>query len=188
MIFDRVLSDEGSSEVLVQLRELLKAQRFHARGIVQSHDSIEQWHIEVDLVAEQWFAVDEQGHTHEYSDGVTIHRGQPVEHETDIWDALVGPLIAVFPQRLRWWGELVHDFRPVLAERVGKQSVLLTFEHGADPSMRSTLVADTQLGVVTRVMHFDSPYILLLDVELGRGIERNIPEVFPALEIIFPEF
>lgn len=188
MIFDRVLSYEESSEVLAQLREFLKAEKFHARGIVQSHDSIEQWHIEVDLVAEQWFAIDEQGHTHEFCNGVTIHRGETAERPTRAWEELVGPLIAAFPERLRWWGERSHDFRPVLAERVGKQSVLLTFEHGSDPSMRSTLVADTTLGLATRVMDFDSPYILLLDVELDRGIERIVPDEFPALEIVYPKF
>lgn len=155
---------------------------------MQSHDSVEQWHVEVDLVAEQWFVVDERGHTHEFRDGVTIHDGQPVDRKTHVSEEIFDPLTAAFPEQLGWWGEHNHSFRPVLAERVGNQSVLLTFEHGADPSMRSTLVVDAKLGLVTRVVHFGSPFIVIVDVELGRGVERLTPAAFPALDIIHPDF
>lgn len=109
-------------------------------------------------------------------------------HPTEISSELVGPLIAAFPDRLQWREGRSHGFRPVLIERVGNQSLLLTFEHGADQSMRATLVVDTQLGLVTRVMHFNSPYIMFLDVELDRGIERLTPESFPALEVMYPQY
>lgn len=188
MILNRILSNAESNEVLGQVQSLATASRFHARGIVQSHDAIEQWHIEVDYSAQQWFAVNDLGQVHEFRDGVTFHQGEPVAHPTDISSELVGPLIAAFPDRLQWWEGRSHGFRPVLIERVGNQSLLLTFEHGADQSMRATLVVDTQLGLVTRVMHFNSPYIMFLDVELDRGIERLTPESFPALEVMYPQY
>lgn len=188
MILNRVLSTEESPEVLVQVQRLLTANRFHARSIVQSHDTIEQWHIEVDHSAQQWFAVNDLGQVHEFRDGVTFHHGEPVTRPTDVSSELVGPLLAAFPDRLQWWEGRGHGFRPVLIEQVGNQSLLLTFEHGADQSMRATLVVDTKLGLVTRVMHFDSPYIMLLDVELDRRIERLTPDSFPALEVVYPQY
>ena len=54
--------------------------------------------------------------------------------------------------------------------------------------MRSTMVLDTKLGLVTRVMQFDAPYIVLLDVERRRGVERIIPKSFPELEVIYPNY
>lgn len=191
MIFNRALSPAESKEVFPSVRKHITADRFHARGIeLNRNNELEQWHIEVDRSAEQWFAVNDHGHTHEYRDGQTFRRGQSVEHHTTMESGrgLVPPLQAVFPGQLRWWGEYSHDFRPVLVETVGKRSHLLTFEHGADPSMRSTMVIDTELGLVTRVMHFGAPYILLLDVELHRGIERVVPETFPEPEVIYPDY
>lgn len=188
MLLDRVLSTTERREVLPWLRMLLTADRFHARGVVQTHGTIQQWHIEVDRPAKQWFAADDRGHAHEFRDGVTFRRGEPVEHPTSVWGELVGPLPAVFPERLRWWGESDHDFRPMLIERVGMRSHLLTFEHGADPSMRSTMVVDTDLGLVTRVMHFDGPYMLLLDVVPDRGVERITPESFPELDVVYADY
>jgi len=188
MIFNRVLTTDESKEVFPYLQSLLTTDPFQARGIVQTHSEIEQWHIEVDRSTDQWFAVNDRGHTHEYRDGATFHRGEPVEHPTTVSSELVGPMLAAFPERLRWWGESDHDFRPILMEHVGQRSNLVTFEHGADPSMRSTMVLDTKLGLVTRVMQFDAPYIVLLDVERRRGVERIIPKSFPELEVIYPNY
>lgn len=188
MIFNRVLTTDESKEVFPYLQSLLTTDPFQARGIVQTHSEIEQWHIEVDRSTDQWFAVNDRGHTHEYRDGATFHRGEPVEHPTTVSSELVGPMLAAFPERLRWWGESDHDFRPILMEHVGQRSNLVTFEHGADPSMRSTMVLDTELGLVTRVMQFDAPYIVLLDVERRRGVERIIPKSFPELEVIYPNY
>ena len=188
MIDGRVLSPAERADVLPQLQTLLTADRFHARGILQSGDSIEQWHIEVDYPAAAWFAVNERGDVHEFRDGMTTHRGQSVERPTSFADELVGPLAAAVPARLPWWGERSHDFSPVMIEHLGTHSLLLTFEHGADSSMRATMVVDTTLGLVTRVLHFNAPYILLLDIEPGRPITRITPDAFPTPEVIYPEY
>lgn len=83
MIFHRALSPAESKEVFPSVRKLITADRFHARGIeLNRNNELEQWHIEVDRSAEQWFAVNEHGHIHGYRDGQTFRRGQPVEHHT----------------------------------------------------------------------------------------------------------
>lgn len=188
MIFDRILSPHESSLVLSQVQALRTVDCFHARVLVQTHERIEQWHIEVDHAAESWFAATENGDIEEFRDGITFHRGEAVTRSTTISDALPTPVTPAFPEKLTWWGEHDHGFRPVMVEHIGKKSILLTFEHGADPSMRSTMVVDTEIGLVTRVMHFDSPYIMLLDIEPGKPIERRTTPSFPELEVVYPNY
>ncbi len=188
MIINRTLSPEESTLVFSQVQGLRTVDCYHARALVQSQNETEQWHIEVDYRSGRWFAASENGHTDEFHDGVTFHGGKAVDRPTTISDELPPPLESAFPETLPWWGGHDHGFRPVLLESVGKKSVLLTFEHGSDPSMRSTMVVDTEIGVVTRVMHFNSPYVVLLDIEPGRQIERIAPESFPKLEVVYPSY
>ncbi|MDI6022415.1 hypothetical protein QBL02_02530 [Leucobacter sp. UT-8R-CII-1-4] len=76
----------------------------------------------------------------------------------------------------------------MLAERVGSHSLLLTFEHGSDPAMRGTMVFDYELGLFTRVLYPFSPQILVLDVEVGKKLERFVPDSFPELEVVYPSY
>lgn len=86
------------------------------------------------------------------------------------------------------WGQLPGAFRPVLVQRIGVRSILITCEHGRDPSMRGTMVIDTELGMVVRHLPFGGPVVVLVDVEPGRGIERRVPESFPELAVIIPRY
>lgn len=188
MIFNRVLTREEARNVWSEVDSILQANQFHARAIVQSHDAMDQWHIEVDKVNNEWFAISERGHVHEYRGGVTYHRGDVVQRPTSVTDELVGPLQMAFPGEMLIWGQTPSSFRPMLVEKVGKRSLLFTFEHQLDPSMRSTLVIDADLGLATRLMPFNSPYIVLLDVERGRAVERVYRTSFPELEVITPDY
>lgn len=188
MIFNRVLTSEEARSVWNEVDSILNADQFHARAIVQSHDAIEQWHIEVDKVNNEWFAISQRGHVYEYRDGATYHRGDVLQRPTSLTDGLIGPLQLAFPGKMLIWGQTPGSFRPILVEKVGRRSLLLTFEHQLDPSMRSTLVIDTDLGITTRLMQFNSPYTVLLDVELGRTVERVHRTSFPELEVLTPDY
>ncbi|GAA1316530.1 hypothetical protein ACFSWE_15010 [Leucobacter albus] len=187
MIFDRILSPEESGQVLAQLQALQTFESFHARALVQDRDRVEQWHIEVDRAGEAWFATAEHGHVEEFRGGVRFDRGEVFQLPAKLADFLPPAIKPAFPETLGWWGEHDHGYRPVLVERVGRKSMLLTFEHGSDPAMRSTMVFDTELGIVTRTIGFDSA-TLLVDIEPGKPIERHVPASFPELEVIYPDY
>ena len=188
MIFDRVLTYDESRAVLDEIRPLLTADRFHARGLVQDSGGVTQWHVEVDKPRRSWFMVSESGMTYEVSDGVASLGSDPPRTVDDPSEGALGPVALAFPERLLVWGQGANHYRPVLVQRVGSHSILITVEHGADPSMRATLVLDTDLGLITRVMNFISAGVLLVDVELGRSIERHVPRHYPELDVIYPEF
>lgn len=188
MILNRVLSRDEALLARDSIMSYVTLDRFHARGIVQTGNSIEQWHIEVDRTRQEWFAVDESGHVHEHREHSTVHRGLTTGRVTKITDELVGPLALAFPETLIWWGQHPDGFWPVLIERLGKRSLLITFEHGVDPSMRTTMVIDTELGVVTRILPFNSPMLLLLDVETDRAVQRILPRSFPEPEVLYPDY
>lgn len=189
MIFDRALTPEESASLLDEVRPLLTAERFHARALVLSDSgATEQWHLEIDKPANAWFLVSEGGTVYEYRDGTVRYGSDPPHHETSISAGATGPAVLAFPERLLVWGGHPGHFRPVLVQRIGRKSLLITFEHGLDPSMRGTLVIDTELGLVTRFMQFRSPQTVLVDVEPGRPIERRVPDAYPELEVIIPEY
>ncbi|WP_461638859.1 hypothetical protein [Leucobacter sp. BZR 635] len=188
MIFDRRLSPDESSTVLAELQALRAVDRFHARALLQARDEIEQWHIEVDYAAETWFAANGLGETDEFRGGTRRFRGEALTYPTTVSDSLPSAVVPAFPERLSWWGGHSHGYRPIMIERIGKRSMLLTFEHGTDASMRCTMVVDRETGIVTRVMHFDSPYVMLLDIEPGKSVERRVPQSFPEPEVVYPDY
>ncbi|MFF8817130.1 hypothetical protein ACF07D_03915 [Leucobacter sp. NPDC015123] len=187
-MFDKVLSRDEAPAVLAYVRSLLAAERFHGRVLYQSLDRVKQWHLEVDRTVPAWFAVSEDGDSIELRDGALLFDGEAMPHGTEDRVPIVEPASLGFPESRYLWGGSADVDWPVLLQRVGKRSVLITFEHGRDPSMRSTMVIDTELGVVTRILNVCEPFLLLVDIEIGRGIERLRPDAYPELEVIYPEF
>lgn len=188
MILDRVLSTEESTLVLPALLASQSTEPFHARVLVQSSSGIEQWHVEIDRAAQEWFAVNETGSIDEFRDGTTFHDGVAVARATTMLEGKPVSLNPFFPEKLLWWGTHDLHFRPVLIENVGSHSLLLTFAHGADPAMRSTMVFDRKLGLISRLLGFGGPVIAVVDVEIGKKIERIVPRSFPELEVIEPNY
>ncbi|PZQ89913.1 MAG: hypothetical protein DI534_09140 [Leifsonia xyli] len=188
MIFDRALSIEHARGVLDELRPLLTAKRFHARGLTQDGDRVTQWHVEVDRPARSWFLSSENGTTYEVRDGMATLGNEKPRRVSDLSEGSLGPVVLAFPERLLVWGERPTHYRPVLVQRIGQHSILITIEHGADPSMRGTIVVDTRLGLITRVMNFISRAVVLVDVEIDKPIERRAPEAFPEPDVIHPDY
>jgi hypothetical protein len=65
----------------------------------------------------------------------------------------------------------------VLAQHVGRHSILFTFEHVDDPAFRQTLVVDEGSGIAKRMMGYD--YLLII-TEINALEDWN-----PAREPIF---
>jgi hypothetical protein len=191
-IYDRVLTRADAPAALAEVRRLVTTQRFHARALVQERNVIRQCRIEVDLPAGQWWTLTRrengQHRISEHRDGRTFHSGEPVDRELAIHQEAPSALEPVFFDHLLWWGQHERGFWPVLLRRIGTHSVLVTFEHGIDPSMLSTLVVDTRLGLVTRTVSFGAPYVMLLDIEPGLPVEHFVPETWPELYFVHPDY
>ena len=188
MLFDRVLQRDETPVVLSYVRSLLTAERFHGRALVQVGGSVTQWHLEVDRPARTWFAVSEEGQTREFTNSTLFDDGVAMPGDWRNHGPTHGPAVFAFPEFLHCWGQPRSAPWPMLMQRIGRKSVLVTFEHGADPSLRTTLVIDTELGLMTRSMGIAEEYRVLVDIELGRGIERLRPESYPELEVLEPDF
>ncbi|MGB3732178.1 hypothetical protein [Microbacterium sp.] len=191
-IYDRVLTRADAPAALAEVRRLVTIQRFHARVLVQERDVIRQCRIEVDLPAGQWWMLtrreDGQHRSSEHRDGRTFRDGVPAGLQLAAHQGTPPALEPVFFDHLPWWGQHEHGFWPVLLRHIGTHSVLATFEHGMDPSMLSALVVDTRLGLVTRIMNFNAPYVILLDIELDRPVERLVPATWPELDVVHPDY
>lgn len=188
MQFDEVLPLEETPSVLQEVLKLVSIQRFHARGFIQDSDRIQQFHLEVDKPAEKWFIVFENGGTKEFSEGTTTFAGGPVIHNTTFSEHVHLPAALAFPEKLMLWGQSSHSARPMLVQSIGVRSILITFEHQADASMRSTLVINRDLGLIERVIQFGGSHVVLVDVIPGKPFERHIPSVWPDPEVIYPEY
>ncbi|MHA6693682.1 hypothetical protein [Homoserinimonas sp. A520] len=188
MRFDEVLPLEEAPSVLQEVLELVSIQRFHARGFIQGSDRGQQFHLEVDKPAQKWFIAFENGETQEFSDGTTMLGGGPLIHNTTFSEPVPMPAALAFPEKLMLWGQRANSARPMLAQNIGARSILITFEHQADASLRSTLVINRDLGLIERVIQFGLPQVVLVDVIPGEPFERHIPSVWPKPEVIYPEY
>lgn len=174
--------------MLQEVLDLVSIQRFQARGFIQGSDRGQQFHLEVDKPAQKWFIAFENGATNELSDGTTTLGGGPLIHNTTFGEHVPMPTALAFPEKLMLGGQGAHSARPMLAKNIGARSILITFEHQADASLRSTLVINRDLRLIERVIQFGLPHVVLVDVIPGKPFERHIPSVWPEPEIIYPEY
>ncbi|KHK97791.1 hypothetical protein LK09_09850 [Microbacterium mangrovi] len=74
----------------------------------------------------------------------------------------------IWPTKLLTWGSPGGTFYPVLAQHVGRHSILLTFEHDHDPAFRQTLVIDERSGIAKRMVGFGYGLIITSIEPLGK--------------------
>lgn len=99
------------------------------------------WSLQREGGSEQWFA-----------DGVLHSVDEPVEFS---FERSLPPAISMaVPECMRWWGRDRESFTPVLVQRIGEHSLLVTFEHVEDPAFRTTLVVDERDRIARRRIDF----------------------------------
>ena len=96
------------------------------------------WSLQREGSSEQWF-----------EDGVLHSVDGPVEFS---FERSLPPAISI--ECMRWWGRDRESFTPVLVQRVGDHSLLVTFELVEDPAFRTTLVVDERDRIARRRIDF----------------------------------
>lgn len=149
MRYDAVLSEAEAREVLDEVLAATTHDTVAGRGVFQQGSDHYQFAAELDVPGERWRMVTSKNRTFSFEDGVITW---PVDPPTpaEFGRGMPLPLQLLHPVRLLLWGRGRESFRPMLVQRIGSFSTLITFEHRDDPAFRGTLVLDRQLGVIRK--------------------------------------
>lgn len=158
-----------------------------ARGVSQTGSSISQFVAELDSGAQSWRLVTEDGRVYRSEAGV-LHLPPDQPRAAEFRDGMPHAVRMLHPDALPLWGRGSESFSPMLAQRVGDHSILLTFEHVADPAFRATLVIDEALGVVRKTAMMGDVTILT-EVAIDQPTEnRTEYEFAPIDDWIRPDY
>jgi hypothetical protein len=98
------------------------------------------------------------------------------------------PVWMAMPELMVSWGRGHESFSPMLAQRIGTRSILLTFEHENDPAFRTTLVVDEQDGVARRRIDGRDATIITGIRAASAGETLPPPRFEPITDWIRPEY
>lgn len=159
MRFDTILTTADSPSVLAEVVRLTTHRSVWARGVSQSDSSLSQFVAELDAGAEAWHLVTESGRARWFRDGVMVAEPDPPT-PVPFARSMPGQVQLLHPVALPMWGRGRESFYPMLAQRIGAHSILLTFEHVNDPAFRSTMVIDEAVGAVRKFARLGDVTIL----------------------------
>ncbi|TFD88620.1 hypothetical protein E3T61_12405 [Cryobacterium lactosi] len=149
MEFDTILTPADSPSVLAEVVRLTTHRSVWARGVSQSAASLSQFVAELDAGAEAWHLVTESGSARWFRDGIAVAEPDP-PIPMPFARSMPQQVQLLHPAALPMWGRGRESFFPMLAQRIGGHSILLTFEHVNDPAFRSTMVIDLAVGAVRK--------------------------------------
>lgn len=191
MRFDQILTRADGHELAVEVAALRTPRRMVAEGVHQRGDG-SHWQFR--------FILDEPGRAWELerSDGAAKHRREHyadgVLHNVDgatelaFERAVREPVWMAMPERMVQWGRGHESFSPMLVQRIGTHSLLVTFEHENDPAFRTTLVVDETDGIARRHLEGTSGTIITSVSHLDDS-EVPPPATFaPLSDWIRPEY
>ncbi|WDH79061.1 hypothetical protein PTQ19_01060 [Microbacterium esteraromaticum] len=166
MLYDRVLDLADAEQMRSEIAALAAPRTLMVEGVSQGRLGIEQFRFWVSEPAAAWEMVRDNGARWSYVEGVVDYGGgEP--RQLDFIASLPEQLKMLWPTELLLWGNRPTHFRPVLLQRIGQSSLLLTLEHGEDPAMRQTMVVDRFTGIATKRIEYDRGLILTSVVALG---------------------
>jgi hypothetical protein len=151
MRFDEVLARSDGPAVAADIAELRTPGRYVLEGLHQYAERRHwQFRLDVDESQERWTLDRSDGPTVWFRDGV-LHDADGDSEDTFAHSTVAGAVVRMaLPDQLLWWGRGPESFSPVLVQHIGERSVLVTFEHRADPAFRTTLVVDEHDGIARR--------------------------------------
>lgn len=176
--FDEVLTRNEGIEVLAELKALRRPGPVVVTGVRQERVKLSQFRFVLDQDARAW-SLDRDDGSHQYYRDGQLH-GPDGLHDVAFENGMPAPVHMAMPELLRWWGRGRESFAPVLVQRVGSHSLLITFEHDKDPAFRTTLVVDERNGIARRRMELGD-VTAVTDV---RAITPSEPSTAPAFEPI----
>ena len=159
MKFDTILTPAASPSVLAEVVRLTTHRSVWARGVSQSASSLSQFVAEVDAVTEAWHLVTESGRERGFRDGIAVGEPDPPT-PSSFSRSMPQQVQLLHPVALPMWGRGRESFYPMLAQRIGGHSILLTFEHVNDPAFRATMVIDEAVGAVRKFARLGDVTIL----------------------------
>ncbi|MGZ0712647.1 hypothetical protein ACWPKO_30345 (plasmid) [Coraliomargarita sp. W4R53] len=187
MLLDRVLAPTDGAKLRSDIGALGMPRSLLVEGVTQDRGGIRQFRFWVDEPGASWAAIFDNGARWSYSAGV-VDYGNGNSHPSSFHNSISDPMKMLWPTEYLVWGERPTRFRPVLAQRVGRQSLLLTFEHGSDPAMRQTMVVDQNSGIATKRIEFDHATIITSTTAL-EDKKRTLESVFePITDWIHPVY
>ncbi len=179
--FDSVLRRADTAEVVAAVGELEQPRSLAGRGIAQSSDGLVQFAFAVDQTDDWWELTCEDGRHEDYREGTYSYRSSR-NHEhvaAEFFRPMPQALQMLWPTRLLTWANPHGSFYPVLAQSLGRHSILFTFEHVDDPAYRQTLVMDARSGIATRLIGLDHALIITSIEPLARWDHAATPAFEP---------
>lgn len=159
MLLNRVLYRTDDERVRSDIGALAEPRTLQVEGASQDRSGIHQFRFWVDEPTAAWEMVLDSGARWSYSDGI-VDYSHGESHPADFVASLPAQVRMLWPTEFLIWGIRPTHFRPVLIQHIGQRSLLLTFEHGADPAMRQTMVIDRTSGIATKRMEYDCGTVL----------------------------
>lgn len=175
MQLDTVLRRDDSLVLLAELVALRSPGRVLARGVHHiPGEGPWQFQILLDESDRSW-VFDRQGETTRigYREGILNTDDGPAEVSFDRSGIVASPVRMLTPEALPLWGRGPESFSPMLVQRVGGHSLLITFEHTHDPADRETLVIDERDGTARR-WYRDGAVTIITDVRETDQDESNL--------------
>lgn len=188
MKLDTILDPTDTDDVFREVAALSTYETVRVRGVRQKSTSVHyQFYAELDRVNESWYFFCDVagGETFSYSDGV-ITTADP-STELDYPQGMPSEMHLLDPRLLLAWGGRSSIY-PMLAQDVGKHSLLITFEHTNDPAYRPTLVIDKRTGIASRMVNLGE-ITILTDVRVNVPLIRPESVTFtPITDWIRPDY
>ena len=188
MFLGQVLPRSEGPAICRELVELRSAGPVEVRGVHQDHRgrSIRQFQFSLDEATRSWSMQRENDSEQWFEDGV-LHNTDgavPIAFER----SLPMEVRMAIPERFLWWGRTSEELAPMLVQRVGQHSILVTFEHNADPAVRTTMVLDERDGIARR--RFDiGEATVVTEVRRARESRRlPLPEFTPLTTWIATDY
>jgi hypothetical protein len=187
--FDRLLQEEESSSILGEVLHMCVASAFHATSISQISGQLTARHLEIDKSVKRWYLYDPK--TQEasgYRDHVITasHNEFPPRSEFGRFVPDAGLRLA-FPEKLSVWGREHDDHRPILIQRLGRHSVLITLEHTFDAAHRGTIVFNTEYGLIEKLFMPTSATVLR-NIRVGLAVTEEKPTDLGKLGYVTPAY
>lgn len=187
MKFNTILSPADSQSVLSAIVALRHHTSVRAKGVRQTGSSLHQFVAELDAQAKAWHMVDDRGHISSASDGVVTAEPDP-PHAVAFPRGKPEEMRLLHPEALLMWGRFGESFYPMLVQEIGRQSLLITFEHVDDPAFRATAVVNRTTGIIEKLAILGDVTILTevkIDVPLARD---SSPDFIPVTDWIRPDY
>ena len=188
MRLETLLTHADTEDVLRDVAALPTYRTLRVHGVRQEGPhSYHQFYAELDRVNESWYYLQDMpgGGRFSYSDGI-LKTADPAT-ELEYPRGMPSEVQMLDPRNLYMWGGRT-SFYPMLVQKIGKHSLLVTFEHVNDPAFRPTLVIDRRNGIATRMVKLGE-ITILTEVHVDVPLTRPAKVTFkPITDWIRPDY